>query len=42
MTWYLFRDASFLLAGGYLMIYLFWIPRPSEDATGDGVGSSTG
>jgi len=42
MTWYLFRDASFLLAGGYLMVYLFWIPQLSEDATGDGEGSSSG
>jgi len=42
MTWYLFRDASFLLAGGYLMVYLFWIPRPPEDATGDCEGSRTG
>jgi hypothetical protein len=42
MTWYLFRDASFLLAGGYLMVYLFWIPRPAGGSIGDGEGSSTG
>lgn len=42
MTWYLFRDAFFLLAGGYLLVGLFWVPRSSEDATGDGEASSIG